>query len=347
MEYDATRLPLGKLTSKIIDAGYAKLSEIDRLLDGPGITTNDPRFVQLSSAYYTLIPHAFGRNHIPPTINTKKAVKRESELIDALRQMSEALKFKNPQGKPGEGGATEPKHRVDKIIDGLGLKKIEPVKKDTQEYKSLASYCLETQGTTHSYFSYTIVDIFRVEKEGDEEKFKPHLDVKPDNRQLLWHGSRVSNFGGILGQGLRIAPPEAPVSGYMFGKGIYLANMSSKSIQYCNASCSQGEGLLLLCEAQLGDALQMLDANYSADVLVSDAGKHSTHGMGQMAPSKFADAGKLLGRDDLCGVKMPQGKVTQTKTARTLMYDEHIVYSESQVRLRYLLRVKVKTTYDY
>lgn len=31
-------------------------------------------------------------------------------------------------------------------------------------------------------------------------------------------GSRASNFGGILSQGLRIAPPEAPVNGYMFGK---------------------------------------------------------------------------------------------------------------------------------
>jgi len=29
------------------------------------------------------------------------------------------------------------------------------------------------------------------------------------------HGSRATNYGGILGQGLRIAPPEAPVNGYM------------------------------------------------------------------------------------------------------------------------------------
>ena len=43
------------------------------------------------------------------------------------------------------------------------------------------------------------------------------------NRQLLWHGSRITNFTGILSQGLRIAPPEAPVQGYMFGKGIYTA----------------------------------------------------------------------------------------------------------------------------
>eukprot|EP00961_Rhodomonas_salina_P285641 3860090-Rhodomonas_salina.1 len=33
-------------------------------------------------------------------------------------------------------------------------------------------------------------------------------------------------------QGLRIAPPEAPVTGYMFGKGVYFADMVSKSANY-------------------------------------------------------------------------------------------------------------------
>ena len=48
---------------------------------------------------------------------------------------------------------------------------------------------------------------------------------------MLWHGSRVTNFGGfyvylgILSQGLRIAPPEAPHNGYAYGKVIYLANL--------------------------------------------------------------------------------------------------------------------------
>lgn len=37
-------------------------------------------------------------------------------------------------------------------------------------------------------------------------------------RMLLWHGSRLTNWAGILGQGLRIAPPEAPVTGYMVSK---------------------------------------------------------------------------------------------------------------------------------
>lgn len=45
----------------------------------------------------------------------------------------------------------------------------------------------------------------------------PHERAR-SNHQLLWHGSRVTNFMGILSQGLRIAPPEAPCTGYMFGK---------------------------------------------------------------------------------------------------------------------------------
>jgi poly [ADP-ribose] polymerase len=64
---------------------------------------------------------------------------------------------------------------------------------------------------------------------------------------LLWHGSRISNFVGILSQGLRIAPPEAPVSGYLFGKGIYLADMAEKSIHYCR-SFGSDTALILLIE---------------------------------------------------------------------------------------------------
>jgi len=35
-----------------------------------------------------------------------------------------------------------------------------------------------------------------------------------------WIGEADSYPGGILSQGLRIAPPEAPVNGYAFGKGV-------------------------------------------------------------------------------------------------------------------------------
>lgn len=45
--------------------------------------------------------------------------------------------------------------------------------------------------------------------------FASQFDTNSFYRQLLWHGSRLTNWVGILSQGLRIAPPEAPVTGYM------------------------------------------------------------------------------------------------------------------------------------
>lgn len=65
-------------------------------------------------------------------------------------------------------------------------------------------------------------NIYEVERPPEHKSF----NSKVGNNMLLWHGSRISNFVGILSQGLRIAPPEAPVSGYLFGKGIYLADMA-------------------------------------------------------------------------------------------------------------------------
>lgn len=51
--------------------------------------------------------------------------------------------------------------------------------------------------------------IFKVKREGEYQRYRPFEELP--NRQLLWHGSRATNYAGILSQGLRIAPPEAPV----------------------------------------------------------------------------------------------------------------------------------------
>jgi poly [ADP-ribose] polymerase 2/3/4 len=129
--------------------------------------------------------------------------------------------------------------------------------------------------------------------------------VMPANICFARHGSRATNYGGILGQGLRIAPPEAPVSGYMFDKGIYLADMSSKSANYCVPYISGGHALLLLCEAELGDPMQVLtDAQYDAGSTAKEKGLYSTWGQGLTAPQgPWKDAGEFL-HPSLKGVMM-------------------------------------------
>lgn len=111
--------------------------------------------------------------------------------------------------------------------------------KYTPEFKNLEAYVKKTQGKTH-HMNLKVEEIFRVTRSVEEEHWQNAGwdKLASDNRHLLWHGSRTTNFAGILSQGLRIAPPEAPVNGYMFGKGIYLADIVSKSANYCCAGVS-------------------------------------------------------------------------------------------------------------
>ena len=90
---------------------------------------------------------------------------------------------------------------------------------------------------------------------------------------LLWHGSRLTNYVGILSQGLRIAPPEAPVTGYMFGKGVYFADMVSKSAQYCFTTRENNTGLMLLCDVALGECNDLYSSDYYADKLLENTNK--------------------------------------------------------------------------
>lgn len=78
----------------------------------------------------------------------------------------------------------------------------------------------------------------------------------------------------------------------MFGKGIYLADMSSKSANYCNSHSSGGTALLLLCEAELGAPMQeLVHASYTAGDDAKAQGMHSTWGKGTTGPRKWKDAG--------------------------------------------------------
>ena len=86
-------------------------------------------------------------------------------------------------------------------------------------------------------------------RRGEGEKYEKFQHL--DNRRLLFHGTSMTNRLGILAQGLRIAPPEAPATGYMFGKGLYFADLFKKSGSYSRGGHSTN--LMLLCEVALGN----------------------------------------------------------------------------------------------
>ena len=151
-------------------------------------------------------------------------------------------------------------------------------------------------------------------------------------------------MGKYIENGLRIAPPEAPVSGYMFGKGVYFADSSSKSANYCYANEEEPDGLLVLCDVALGLPYKRLEAQYEAKSKSKKKGCDSTWGVGQSAPLEHVtmpDGGILpCGQVVANDAAIQDAKLDWPRGKPTLLYNEYIVYRESQVQMKYIVHVK-------
>lgn len=339
MNYDDKKMPLGKLSQATILRGFGVLKSLSTIIENPGAAPASPSVDSLSDMFYSIIPHVFGNRTVrPPVINNMAMVKQEIELLETLADMKNASDIMKP-----EIDELNRLHPLDRQFRGLHMDEMTPLDPKGNEYQLLQSYLNTTRGQTH-VANYNVETIFRIERHGEQGRFDDSVFAGPaQDRRLLWHGSRATNFGGILSQGLRIAPPEAPASGYMFGKGVYLADMSSKSANYCRAHISGGTALLLLCEAELGKPMRELTMHdYHAAENAKADGCWSTFGKGQTGPSLWTDASCL--HPSLKGVKMPATACSPpgpTGLSSHLLYNEYICYDESQIRLRYLFRVKM------
>ncbi|XP_029309486.1 poly [ADP-ribose] polymerase 2 [Cottoperca gobio] len=319
MKFDTRKAPLGKLTSEQIRAGYTALKKIEECLKKKG---GNRELLEACNQFYTRIPHDFGLK-TPPIIHTEDELKEKIALLEALSDIQIAVKMV-------ESSKDSDEHPLDQQYCSLQCQ-LQPLDSSSNEYTVIEKYLQSTHASTHRDYTMTVLDIFSVDRAGERNNFLSQMH----NRTLLWHGSRLTNWVGILSQGLRVAPPEAPVTGYMFGKGIYFADMSSKSANYCFANQNNHVGLLLLSEVALGDCNELLDADYEAKNL--PAGKHSTKGLGQTGPDPKHSV-------DLDGVIVPMGPGVKTGVGKnscySLLYNEYIVYNPAQTRMRYLLRIK-------
>jgi len=318
LEIDVKKMPLGKISKTQIKQGYEILKKIDVELGGKA---SRHALEDLSSQFYTIIPTECGFA-VPPVINTKPMLEKKIKVLECMADLEIASKLLS---QSGSGNPLEAAYHSLKCT-------LEPMSHDSTRYKDICEYVRKTHGPTHTSYKLSVIDIFEVKREGESERFKKWAG--DSNRMLLWHGSRTTNFMGILSQGLRIAPPEAPCTGYMFGKGVYFADMVTKSSNYCQVTSFSGknEGLMLLSEVALG---KMFPCNGAMYMEKPQAGHDSTLGQGKTIPDPSDQL--LIER----GVRVPWGKpVSSGNDKTTLLYNEFIVYDVSQLEMKYLLRVK-------
>ena len=248
------KTPLGVLSLAQVEKGDAVLDRIQSVLSG----SSKESLVELSSEYYTKIPHSHGRTK-PPVINTMEMYHQKLELSQLMKDM---LKVSS------EGHASILiEDDVDEKYAALGAE-IEVVEKNSTEFNNLMEHVRKNRhhqdqanfsnkgdgfdpkakcGPVKHDVSERVVNVFKVTRQDEVKRYKGD---KLGNEHLLFHASRFTNWVGILSRGILL--PDAVTKlgiprtdfGWL-GAGIYFGAQWSTSENYCGVG-KDGTGCMMV-----------------------------------------------------------------------------------------------------
>ena len=137
------------------------------------------------------------------------------------------------------------------------------------------------------------------------------------------------------------------MTGYMFGKGIYLADMYQKSINYCdtiqeknNKKKTKNFSYILLCEAALGNM-------YQPNKEIIDYEKLLFLKEGYNSLKSLSGSGPDPNKNFVCnnGITIPLGNIITYNNNNNYYqgvtaYPEYVVYNTDQVKIRYIVKMQ-------
>ncbi|KAB7502845.1 Poly [ADP-ribose] polymerase 3 [Armadillidium nasatum] len=146
--------------------------------------THNAKMVELSSQFYTFIPHNFGRK-TPPVICTEDVVDKKKEMMMTLTdiEIAQSLLKKDDQ-------AEENMNPIDAQYKKLECD-LERIDNNSEEFKTILEYA-----TACNDAGKNILDIWKVNRHSEGKRFALHDDIS--FRKLLWHGTNVAVVAAIL-----------------------------------------------------------------------------------------------------------------------------------------------------
>uniref|UniRef100_A0A671UHW0 Poly [ADP-ribose] polymerase n=1 Tax=Sparus aurata TaxID=8175 RepID=A0A671UHW0_SPAAU len=317
MNLDIKKMPLGKLSKTQIAKGFDVLEEIEAAMNQRG---GRARLEELSSKFFTTVPHNFGRQR-PPTIDNKEIVEKKKEMLMVLADIELAQTLKSETEKAQEETIETVPHPADQDYKSLHCR-LTLVDTGSDIYKIIEKYLKMT--------SEVILILCDTEDCPPGTRFSENDNL--ENRRLLWHGTNIAVVAAILKSGLRIMPH----SGGRVGRGIYFASENSKSAGY--VSTSKNTGVMFLNEVALGKEKTITKDNSS--LKKAPAGFDSVVARGTVEPDPSKDTFITL---DGKQVAVPQGKPIEQPQFSDSHFgnSEYLIYKESQCRIRYLLELKM------
>ncbi len=286
--------PLGVLTVGQIEKGEDVLGDIHKLFQsGKG---NKSKFVDLSGDFYTAIPHRIGR--------TREAA--EASVIDTLAEISQKQEtlqlMKDMLAVNGDGGSVLFDDQVDQQYQALGtnLDFIEP---KSPEWKEWAGFVEKSQVKRKDV---KVINVYKVKRNGEWDTY----DSKVGNEKMLYHGSRIQNWVGLLTRGILL--PKIVVSmgvnrtdaGWL-GNGIYFGDAACTSAFYTTAGKKKTR-FMAIARVGMGKAKEFTKITYGIN-----------------EPPK--------GFDSCHGLRSQKGVQSQFED------DEYVIYRQNQQRMEYLI----------
>lgn len=377
---DVFSAPRNQLSSWAVFRGFNTLKRTWEYLES-GRPVQWKSIVHASSLYRSLIPHPCGDSS-PPLISNHHIIFLELRFLHSLwpwhgiADLLEKVYLRGSlQGEASWSLARPLYHAYSSLPHGF--RRLHDT--STTEFRRLKSYLETSRQSTH-YLRMELKEIYRVfikshapnpYRSWIESNRSAALDWCDEERLLLWHGTPLDSLFGILDLGLQIKRKGASMTGSMFGDGIYLADVSSKAAGYCRHGRSDGEAVLLLCEADVGSIrVESTQSMSDAHEMATKGIWRGVQGLGRTGPKKWVAVdwplvGDPLGGEVLmvryvlflpvpfpCEVWKPCSLFAQPDTSTPysgtdhqsscLAYNEYVVYNPSHVLIRYIFRLKIR-----
>jgi poly [ADP-ribose] polymerase len=295
--------PLGILTIGQVEKGEAILAEVYKLIQKGNAAKRRAQLEDLSGQFYTVVPHRIGRTRdaiAAAVIDSVEAFGQKQETLQLMKDMLQV------NGADGAGSVL-----YDAQVDSqyLSLKcDVGWLDKEAPEYRKIADYVVKSQVDSRSI---KVQNVYALRRPGEWDEFDGFASAeKIDNHRLLFHGSRISNWVGILSRGILL--PKVVVkmgvkrtdAGWL-GNGIYFGDAACTSSAYTSPGRKRTR-LMAVARVALGKMKDYTRITYG--LTAPPPGHHSCHGVrgtGKVC-SQFAD-------------------------------DEYVIYDNRQHRMEYLV----------
>lgn len=293
--------PLGVLTVGQIEKGEEILAEIHGLIGTKKGTKT--KLEDLSGDFYTAVPHRIGRTRdaiASAIIDDIANIALKQETLQLMKDMLAV----NGDGASGAGNVLF-NEQVDEQYGALGAELIalEPGSADWQQW---ADHVVKSQVKSKNI---KVENVYKVKRAGEWDAF----DTAVGNDKMLFHGSRIQNWVGLLTRGILM--PKLVVS---LGVNRTDAGWLGNGIYFGDASCTSA--------------------------FYTTPGKKKTRfmaiarvGMGKMAPFTKITYGL---NEPPKGFDSCHGQRNDKKNNSQFEDDEYVIYRQNQQRLEYLVEFK-------